>query len=879
MAEGGPDRARELEPDPAAIAALRALPEYEARVDHAALIAEWDVESLERGRAIYERVCANCHGTLDREGSLPTSPRFASAEFKNGADPLGLYRTLTRGFGRMMPQSWMVPRQKYDVIHYLREAYLREHNPTRYVEVDAAYLAGLPEGDTRGPEPPSIEPWVAMDYGPVMMHTIEVGRDGSNIAAKGIAVRLDPGPGGISRGHHWVVYEHDTLRLAGAWSGSGFLDWNGIQFNGRHGVHPRVVGRVEAANPTGPGWAGPEALGFDDPRPLARDGRPYGPLPRDWARYRGLALHGSQAILSYDVGRVPVLETPGLVETALGPVITRSFELGPRPDDLLLQVAHLSGRDVRLRPVEGHPSAVMLGPEEAEPPGGLLFDGASSVEMGEAPELDVSAGDRTIAARIRTTEGGTIFASAPGEGNWAPGSQALFVRGGRLVFDIGWEGAVASNREVDDGRWHDIALTYENDSGRVRLFIDGNPDAEGRLRAPERPEPGGRVVRLGFASPDFPGPDPYFRGRIESVLVFGRVLGDEEIRRLPSSPSPGPVLADWRPDQAEAKAEGDAVPDRTGSGLDGVVRLGPASLERADRVVAGWEHSGGEGLEWVEAASGDLRLRIPAGPEPLRFVLWFAGPSREVDPLALADSVRIGPPGDLRSLTDGGPRRWPEEIVTRAEAGEDDGPFAVDVLTPPDANPWNAQVRCSGLDFLPGGDSAVLCCWDGDIWRVDGLSDASGELRWRRIASGLFQPLGIKLIGGEIYVTCRDQIAILRDRDGDGEVDFYESFNSDHQVTEHFHEFATGLDTDDEGNLYYAKAGRHAAEALVPHHGTLLRVSPDGSRTEIVATGFRAPNGVLVNPDGTFFLTDQEGHWTPKNRINWVREGRFYGYM
>ena len=34
--------------------------------------------------------------------------------------------------------------------------------------------------------------------------------------------------------------------------------------------------------------------------------------------------------------------------------------------------------------------------------------------------------------------------------------------------------------------------------------------------------------------------------------------------------------------------------------------------------------------------------------------------------------------------------------------------------------------------------------------------------------------------------------------------------------------------------------------------------------TEILATGFRAPNGVCLNPDGTFFLTDQEGFWIPE---------------
>jgi hypothetical protein len=130
-----------------------------------------------------------------------------------------------------------------------------------------------------------------------------------------------------------------------------------------------------------------------------------------------------------------------------------------------------------------------------------------------------------------------------------------------------------------------------------------------------------------------------------------------------------------------------------------------------------------------------------------------------------------------------------------------------------------------------------------------------------------------------LYVTCRDQICILHDLNGDGEIDYFENFNNDHQVTDHFHEFAMGLQTDDAGNFYYAKSARHALTALVPHHGTLLRVSRDGSRTDIVAKGFRAANGVCLNPDGTFIVTDQEGHWNPKNRINWVTEGGFYGNM
>jgi hypothetical protein len=148
----------------------------------------------------------------------------------------------------------------------------------------------------------------------------------------------------------------------------------------------------------------------------------------------------------------------------------------------------------------------------------------------------------------------------------------------------------------------------------------------------------------------------------------------------------------------------------------------------------------------------------------------------------------------------------------------------------------------------------------------------------------MFQPLGLKIVKEKIHVICRDQLTVLHDLNGDGEIDFYECLNNDHQVTEHFHEFAMGLQTDADGNFYYAKSGCHGKAAVVPHHGTLLRISPDGSRTDILANGFRAANGVCLNPDGSFVVTDQEGFWNPKNRINWVTlnpDGRpnFYGNM
>src|SRR5262249_34878471 len=260
----------------------------------------------------------------------------------NGSDPYAMYQTLTRGFGVMAPQSWMVPQQKYDVIHYIREAYLKQHNGGQFVALGNDYLATLPKGDTRGPPPRTIEPWVTMDYGSSLIHTYEIGTGGVNIAQKGIAVRLDAGAGGVSRGRAWMVFEHDTLRWAGGWTGNGFIDWNGIQFNGKHQVHPRVFGTVHFQNQPGPGWADPASGSFnDDQRVVGRDGRKYGPLPKSWGRFRGLYHHGDHGVVSYTVGSTDVLESPSVIDLggSAAPIFTRTIQFGPREKELLAVVS------------------------------------------------------------------------------------------------------------------------------------------------------------------------------------------------------------------------------------------------------------------------------------------------------------------------------------------------------------------------------------------------------------------------------------------------------------------------------------------------------------------------------------------------------------
>lgn len=873
VAEGGPKRALELRP-PDSLYALPPIPEYEKRIDHAGLLASVNQSSFERGKEIYELRCINCHGTIDKEGSLPTSLRFAEGRFKNGSDPHSIYKTLTHGYGMMVRQSWLVPQQKYDVIHYIREHFLRDHNPSQYQTISDDYLASLPKGDTRGPKPKIERPWQSMNYGHVSINTIEVGKDATNFAYKGIAVRLDPGQGGVSQGNHWMLYDHDTMRVAAVWSASGsdrFIDYRGIHFDGRHNIHPRVVGTVQVENPNGPGWAEPGASDNfkDDKRITGRDDRIYGPLPRNWAQYKGRYDFADKSIVHYTVGQTDVMEMPGIQFVDNRPVFTRTIQIGPHENTLTLQVANSEGAHRIERTLGSKSIASFIGDQKAETiDSKQVFDGSRFAQV-DGSDFDMAERDYTICARIKTTSGGTIFAKTQNSNDWVPNGKTLFIRGGRLCFDIGWVGVVTSRKRINDDKWHNVAMTWEAESGEVTLYIDGKKSGQGELEPEEEAE--NHVVRVGWTGDEFPDPS-FFNGELDNIRFYQKRLAPEEIKTVFKSSSTDAV-AHWEVNKIEDK-------NWPSSSSSHVAKLNSPGVKKVEALPILSNLVSHELPEHEWAFDDDnLRLQIPPSKQTITFTLFQCrhghneAIEEQLSPLVESKSA------NLNSMIRGGPKRWPQILETNINRGDDKGPLAVDILVRPEKNPWNCRLRMTGIDFLDDKNAAAVCTWDGSVFIVRGLLDEQGKLTWQRIASGLFQPLGVKVVDGDIYVGCRDQIVRLHDLNGDGEVDYYECFNNDHQVTDHFHEFAMGLQVDNDGNFYYAKSARHALKALVPHHGTLLKVSKDGTKTEIVANGFRAANGVCINPDGSFFVTDQEGHWTPKNRINRVVPGGFYGNM
>ena len=467
--------------------------------------------------------------------------------------------------------------------------------------------------------PPSAQ-GADMNYGPFLTTTLartKSDKDADILAFKSISIKVAKDA--------TVSFDTDLMRLAAAWTG-GFLDLTDTHLATSKGKWPtRAGGPLKFATKAGPGWA--RGDDFKDPRP---DGR--GPLPKDWAQYKGLYLDGDQVILSYTVGGCPVLEQPGFLEAGAARAFTRTFNLGPSTAPLKL-----------------------------------------------------------------------------------------------LVFD-------------DDTPGH---------------------------------------VDVGLAAPP-----------------------------------------------------------------------GTAALETSGRST--------------------ILLKIPAHAAPIRFmvILWIG---------AKGDLSSVKQLPDLSARCKGGSARWAAALTTAGTLGKEEGPYAVDTLTLPDANPWKSWLRTTAVDFFSDGRAAV-CTWSGDVWICSGIDATLGQLSWKRFATGLYEPLGLRIVDDKVYALGRDQITRLHDLNGDGEADFYESFSNLGVTMASYHAFHYDLQTDREGNFYYIVGGNHV-DPDVALHNCLLKVSKDGSTMESIATGFRAANGMAIGPNDEITCADNEGNWMPTSRLNWVKKGGFYGFV
>ena len=192
--------------------------------------------------------------------------------------------------------------------------------------------------------------------------------------------------------------------------------------------------------------------------------------------------------------------------------------------------------------------------------------------------------------------------------------------------------------------------------------------------------------------------------------------------------------------------------------------------------------------------------------------------------------------------------------------------------------------KVAGMDFLPDG-RLVVSTWDamGGVYILENVESGDPKkITVKQIAKGLAEPLGLKIVEGEIYVLQKQELTKLVDLNGDDIIDEYLCFSKGWKASANFHEFAFGLAYQPEEDAFYAALaiailpGGASARPQIPDRGKVIKINRKDGSMEFVARGLRTPDGVGTGPDGQVFIADNQGDWLPSSKILHIKPGAFY---
>jgi glucose/arabinose dehydrogenase len=210
--------------------------------------------------------------------------------------------------------------------------------------------------------------------------------------------------------------------------------------------------------------------------------------------------------------------------------------------------------------------------------------------------------------------------------------------------------------------------------------------------------------------------------------------------------------------------------------------------------------------------------------------------------------------------------------------------------------PKGVAPEIGGLGFTPSGKLVVLTRRSGILMAVP-APDAT-RMQWSRFSEqSLHNANGLFVVSDrELLVSQMPELTRVLDNDGDGIADEYRteaSFN----LSGAYHEVTAGPVPDGGGGFYIAlntashsgftfqhtrgefsevsRRGRNFAS--VPYRGWVMHWDPRSGLTPF-AKGFRSPNGIQIGPDGSVWVTDNQGDFRTTNPLYHVEKGRFYGH-
>jgi MSHA biogenesis protein MshQ len=99
---------------------------------------------------------------------------------------------------------------------------------------------------------------------------------------------------------------------------------------------------------------------------------------------------------------------------------------------------------------------------------------------------------------------------------------------GRIGIQAGNTAGAKSANPINDGQWRHVALTRDAATGRVEVYVDGQPSGSATSDVGVKTTAFRTVGRID----DTGGTPTYFQGAVDDLLIFNRVLTADEVRAL-----------------------------------------------------------------------------------------------------------------------------------------------------------------------------------------------------------------------------------------------------------------------------------------------------------------------------------------------------------
>ncbi|QDS94794.1 hypothetical protein FF011L_35760 [Roseimaritima multifibrata] len=191
--------------------------------------------------------------------------------------------------------------------------------------------------------------------------------------------------------------------------------------------------------------------------------------------------------------------------------------------------------------------------------------------------------------------------------------------------------------------------------------------------------------------------------------------------------------------------------------------------------------------------------------------------------------------------------------------------------------PDGVVLEACGFQLMPDGRLAIASR-RGEIWMVtDPFAKSVPAANFKRFAQGLHEPLSLDYEDGWLYVTQRPELSRIKDEDGDGSADVFETVNDEWGISGDYHEYAFGSKADKNGDRWIVLCLTGSFSSKVPYRGWCVRITPDGKLVP-TTSGIRSPGGIRQNAAGDMFYTDNQGPWNGVCGLKHLIPGKFAGH-